>query len=305
MKELENHHIKALTGVPVYLQEAERNSVMTDWGVSVVMAPLIWKKTKGEGIKVAVFDTGIEKEHTDLRANLKGGINFTSNDRDDWTDRSGHGTHVAGIIGASDRVGVGIIGIAPRVDLYAVKVLGDNGEGRLDWIAKGIEWAIENKMDIINMSLGTTVEPPASFQAFFKRAEEAGIPIIAATGNENTKVGWPAAYKETISVAAISSALERAAFSNFGPETDIAAPGVDIYSTYLNNTHAKLSGTSMATPMVTGSVALLLARVKNTGDSISIHQLRASLQQASVDLGLPGKDAEFGAGLINLSRLIR
>lgn len=305
MEELENYEAYITTGEPTALKESDHNSLVTDWGVNVIMAPLAWKKTKGKNIKVAIFDTGIEKTHADLKANIKGGINFTTSNKSDWTDRNGHGTHVAGVIGASDTVGVGIIGIAPKCDLYAVKVLADDGRGQLDWIAKGLEWAIQNKIDIINMSLGAGGLPPKAFQTFFQKAKNAGIAVIAATGNENTAVGYPAAYEETISVAAVSSELERAEFSNFGPETDVSAPGVEIYSTYLNSTHAKLSGTSMATPMVTGALTLLLARAKETGDTIPPYQLRTMLMQASVDLGDQGQDDHYGAGLINLSRLLK
>lgn len=303
MNELSNLYASAQLGSPMFSEKTSKEAV-TDWGVHVVMAPLAWKKVKGQGIKVAILDTGIDKNHPDLKENLKGGINFTTANRNDWDDRQGHGTHVAGIIAGSDN-NIGVVGIAPKAELYAVKVLADNGAGSLEWIAQGIDWCIQNEIDVINMSLGTEQEPPKAFHEIIKKAYQAGIPMIVASGNENQHVGWPAAYPETIAVAAISSALEKAEFSNYGPETDLIAPGVDIYSTYAHGRYAKLSGTSMASPVVAGAVALMIAEAKKHNVGIPIYEYRLRLRNASVDLGDRGHDEQFGAGLLNLSRLLR
>lgn len=294
----------------VKIQQGEAISIASstqqkiDWGVAMMGAPSVWKKTRGESIKVAILDTGIDKRHPDLMANIKGGFNFTNSNAYDYQDRNGHGSHCAGIIGAIDNA-VGVVGVSPRVDLYGVKVLGDDGSGQLDWIVKGIRWAIKNKMDVISMSLGTSEEPPQAFQQAFKEAFDAGIPVITAAGNEGSHVGWPAAYPETIAVGAVDVALEKAAFSNFGEELDVTAPGVDIYSTYPVGKYAILSGTSMATPMVTGAVALLLAAKKKNGIKLSVTEIQEQLDKASVDLGLDGYDAETGFGFLNLARLLK
>lgn len=275
-----------------------------DWGVAMTGAPSLWKKTRGETIKVAILDTGIDRYHQDLIGNIKGGVNFTSSDMNDYQDRNGHGTHCAGIIGAIDN-NQGVVGVAPRVELYGVKVLGDDGSGQLSWIIRGMRWAIQNKMDVISMSLGCESEPSRDFQLVFKEAAAAGIPVIVAAGNEQHHVDWPAVYPETIAVGAVDVALEKAAFSNFGEEVDVAAPGVDIFSTYPTNRYAVLSGTSMATPMVTGSVALYLALKKQQGIKPTLADVHNAVKSASVDLGMDGYDVETGYGLLNLGRLLK
>jgi subtilisin len=274
-----------------------------DWGVNVIQAPILWGVTKGQGIKVAVLDTGIDKSHPDLVANIRGGINFTTADPNDFQDRQGHGTHCAGIIGGVDN-GVGVIGVAPSVDLYSVKVLGDNGSGGFQAIVKGIDWCIQNSIDIISMSLGCAQDPGVALHDAIKRARAAGIIIVAASGNEATHCGYPAVYDEVIAVGAVDPAFDKASFSNFGQEVDVAAPGVNIYSTYLNGTYAKLSGTSMATPMVAGAVALIQAMCRSMGVKATPEKIVQMLDTRSVDLGQDGKDQNYGAGMINLYKLL-
>lgn len=275
-----------------------------DWGVNVVQAPQLWLETKGEGIKVAVLDTGIDPNHPDLKPNIKKGINFTTSNPNDFVDRQGHGSHCAGIIAACDNL-VGVVGVAPRAELYIAKVLGDDGTGSIDAIIKGIDWAIAQQVDVISMSLGCPADPGAAFHNAFKRAKDAGIVVVAASGNENTHVGWPATYEETIAVGAISQSFERAGFSNFGSELDVAAPGVDIYSTYKNGGYAKLSGTSMATPMVAGVVALVQGFLRKSGKKATPDQIMQAIKLGSVDLGPAGDDDNFGNGLINVFKLIK
>lgn len=274
-----------------------------DWGVSLIQAPQLWHVTKGEGIKVLVLDTGVEYTHEDLAPNFRMGVNFTTPNQDDFVDRQGHGTHCAGVILGCDN-DFGIVGVAPNAELYVGKVLGDNGSGSIDWIIKGIEWGIEHEVDIISMSLGCSVDPGPALHNVIKRARAAGIILVGATGNENTHCGWPAAYDEVIAVGAINSALDRANFSNFGPEVAVAAPGTDVLSTYLNNTYAKLSGTSMATPMVAGVIALIQSFARQNGLVANPEFICKAIREHSVDLGGAGRDDYFGSGLVNVSRLI-
>lgn len=284
--------------------QASLPTQVIDWGVSVVQAPQMWSLTKGEGIKVAVLDTGVDKNHPDLAPNIKMGMNFTTPDASDFQDRNGHGTHCAGVIAGVDNQ-IGVIGVAPKSELYIGKVLGDNGSGDFLSIIKGIDWAISQKVDIISMSLGASGDPGNAFHDAFKRARAAGIVIVAASGNENTKVGYPAAYEECIAVGAIDQSLNRAGFSNFGPELDIVAPGVDIYSTYPVNRYAKLSGTSMATPTVAGVVALIQAFTRRVGLKATPEVIFKMIQERSVDLGLDGDDAFYGNGLANIFKVIK
>lgn len=285
------------------LATAESLSQKIDWGVSIVQAPMLWGTTRGEGIKVAILDTGINRNHPDLVANIRGGANFTTSDINDYEDRQGHGTHCAGIIGAVDN-NIGVIGVSPSVELYAVKVLGDNGSGGIEAIAKGLDWCIANGMDIASMSLGCGKDPGPVLHDAIKRARQAGIIIVAASGNEHTHCGWPAAYDEVIAVGAFDAGFEKASFSNFGSEVDISAPGVDIYSTYKDNQYAKLSGTSMATPMVAGCVAIIQSLCRKQGIKATPEKILEMLSVKSVDLGDTGKDQNFGAGAINLYKLL-
>ncbi|MDA1976944.1 S8 family peptidase [Bacillus paranthracis] len=275
-----------------------------DWGVNVVQAPEMWSVTKGEGIKVAVLDTGIDATHPDLAANYKKGMNFTTSNFTDIMDRQGHGTHCAGIIAGCDN-SIGIVGVAPRAELYIAKVLGDDGSGSIEAIVKGIDWAISEQVDVISMSLGSSVDPGPVLHNAIKRAHEAGIIIVAATGNENTHVGWPASYDEVIAVGAINQNIDRANFSNFGSETDVVAPGVDIYSTYPVGRYARLSGTSMATPMVAGVIALILARYRDIGKKLTPDQIMQLIREHSVDLGQKGADDMFGNGLVSIHELMK
>lgn len=274
-----------------------------DWGLKAIGAETAWKKTKGKGIKVAVLDTGIDLNHPDLIENIKKTVDF-SGSRYGVEDLNGHGTHVAGIIGAVDN-NIGMIGVAPEVDLYIAKVLGDNGSGGYDGIMKGIKWAIDHKVDIISMSLGISSRPPERLHQLIKEADSKGIIMLAATGNENGEVCYPAAYDEVIAVSAVDQSLKRANFSNYGIQNEITAPGVDIVSTYKNGGYAKLSGTSMATPMISGAVALIMARFKDVFLDVQpcaskVHEI---LLKMTKDLGPEGKDVYYGIGMINLAML--
>lgn len=233
------------------------------WGVDRIDAEQAWSASEpatGSGVRVAVLDTGIDLSHPDLEANIAGGYNAV-NPRKKPSDGNGHGTHVAGTIAAANNT-VGVVGAAPAARLYAVKVLGDNGFGWLSDIIEGIDWSIRNGMQVINMSLGSSADSQ-SFHDAVTAAYNAGITVVAAAGNDgptDNTVNYPARYPEVIAVAAMDRADSLASFSSRGPEVDLAAPGVDIYSTYKGGSYATMSGTSMAAPHVAGTAALILGR---------------------------------------------
>ncbi len=266
-----------------------------DWGIGRVKAPLAWSAgLTGKGVKVAVLDTGIAK-HEDLR--VAGGAAFTSYTAS-YLDDNGHGTHVAGIIAAQNNM-IGSVGIAPGVSLYSVKVLGQDGSGYLSDIIAGVEWSINNKMDIINLSLGSPMGSAALKQAV-DSAYQKGVLIVAAAGNEGDKQGegdtveYPARYDSVIAVAATDTEDRRANFSATGSWVEVAAPGKNIFSTYLNSQYKTLSGTSMAAPYVTGNLALLKqALPKDTPDV-----LRDKLHKLTIDLAPVDQDTWYGWGLI-------
>lgn len=247
------------------------------WGVDRIDAECAHAQgVVGTGVKVAVVDTGIDLQHPDLV--VKGGRNMI-NPRKSYTDDNGHGTHVAGIIAALNNQ-IGVVGVAPGASLYAVKVLSASGSGWTSDIMAGVDWCIDNNMDVVNMSLGGGAYS-ATFQALCNEAFAAGIYIVAAAGNESGAVSYPAAYDNVIGVSATNSSDGFASFSNFGVGVDIAAPGVYIYSTYKGGGYATMSGTSMAAPHVAGTLALASYDIFYTAD----------------DIGL--SDDEQGAGLVD------
>lgn len=272
------------------------------WGVDRIEADLVWPLgNTGEPVKVGIIDTGISEKHPDLIANLKGGVN-TINPRKSWNDDNGHGSHVAGIVAAVDN-DIGVIGVGPAIDLYAIKVLNANGSGYLSDVIEGIQWAVANKMQVINMSLGTDSDIQ-SFHDAVTAAKNAGIVVVAAAGNSGGAVSYPAAYPEVIAVSAIDQNNQLASWSSRGPEVDLAAPGVSIYSTYKGTSYATLSGTSMAAPHVTGAVALVLTTSPGAYDTNANGQwdpdeVQAKLQATATDLGTAGFDELYGWGLVN------
>ena len=265
------------------------------WGIERVNAKGAWSVTRGAGAKVAVVDTGIDFDHSDLK--VAGGFNAIDNAKS-FKDDNGHGTHVSGTIAAQND-DKGVVGIAPEVSLYGVKVLNADGSGTFADVIAGIQWTVEHRMDVANFSLGASQGTDALKDAV-KAASDGGVAIIAAAGNSGGAVGYPAAYPECIAVAASDSSDKVASFSSRGPEVAIIAPGVAVYSTYMGGGYQKLSGTSMATPHVAGLAALAVA-------SRGLHG-QAAIRQALVEAAqkLPNAPAtEQGAGMVDAGRLVR
>lgn len=263
---------------------------------------------KGAGIGVAVLDTGIDVDHEDL--NVVGGKRFylrglTLRSDDQYNDVYGHGTHVAGTIAALDN-GLGVVGVAPEVSLYAVKVLGDNGSGSTSAIIAGIQWVCEqNNISIINMSLGSSYYS-STFDAACKKAYlEEGILIVASAGNSGNDagtgdtVGYPAKYDSVIAVAASDSSDDRAYFSSTGPDVDLIAPGVNIMSTVPDSQYEEgWSGTSMASPHVAGTAALVWAE----NPMMSNGEVWQILTTTAENLNLPFEHQ--GNGLVRADRAV-
>ena len=193
------------------------------WGVARVKAPAAWDYSEGAGVRVAVIDTGIDSTHRDLQAKVDGGVNaITDCERVEcWQDDNGHGTHVSGTIGAQ-RDNRGVVGVAPKARLYAVKVLDAEGSGQLSDVIKGIIWAANNNMQVANMSLGSPV-PSETMQRALKYAKARGVIVVAAAGNSGSSVGYPGAYPETIAVSASDWNDNIASFSSRGDEVKFIA----------------------------------------------------------------------------------
>jgi subtilisin len=273
------------------------------WGVDRIEADLVWSKYTADPVKVAVVDTGIDTSHPDLSANLKGGMSALINTKS-YNDDNGHGTHVAGTIAAINNT-IGVVGVAPAADLYAVKVLDRRGSGYLSDIIKGLEWAVANDMQVVNMSLGTS-SYSSTFEAAVRQTVAAGVVVVAAAGNsgpgENT-VNYPAKFEGVIAVSATDSSNTLASFSSRGPEVDLAAPGVSIYSTYKGQTYSTLSGTSMASPHLAGVAALVLTTAVGGDDRDEDGvwdpaEVELRLTRTAQDLGAKGNDFLYGSGLV-------
>jgi subtilisin family serine protease len=265
------------------------------WGLDALGAAAAWTVTRGAGITVAVVDTGVAPV-PDLAGRMLAGWNvITSNDV--AADDNGHGTHVAGTIAEVEGNGLAEAGIAPEASILPVKVLGADGSGSDADVAAGIVWAADHGARIVNLSLGgpdsSTVLSDAVVYARGK-----GVLIVAAAGNDGGSVGDPARLPGVLAVGAVDSALVRAPFSAGGRALDLVAPGVGIVQQTLDGAGGyadrSFSGTSMASPHVAGVAALVLAAGRAT-TSTGVARL---LARTALDLGVAGKDAAYGAGLV-------
>jgi subtilisin len=289
------------------------------WGVMKIGADTVQAAgNQGEGIKVAVIDTGINYLHEDLQANYKGGYDFVNKDADPFDD-NGHGTHCAGIIAAADN-NIAVVGVAPKASLYALKVLNSAGSGYISDIIAAIQWATSNGIKVISMSLGSSVGSTALQQAC-DSAFNSGVVVVAAAGNNGAaRIGsnilYPARYTNVIAVGATDQNNVRASFSNTGPELDLMAPGVNIISDYLdvtpndgmNRDTVYMSGTSMATPHVAGTAALILKSDETAWQALgytngngawSAQEVTNVLTATADDLGATGKDSYYGYGIVD------
>jgi len=245
----------------------------------------------GKGIRIGVIDSGAAMNHPDLI--ISGGQSFVDYTTS-YADDNGHGTHVAGIVSAENN-DIGVVGLAPDSDIYALKSLDQNGSGYVSDIIEAIDWSIENDMDIINMSLGMNTTSRA-LEAAVNKAYADGILLTAAAGNEASSVDYPAKYSSVIAVSATNETNGLAYFSNFGREIEVSAPGSNILSTSFLGDYVNLSGTSMATPYVSGQIALL----KELHPTYTSAEIREELHKNVLDLGKKGKDSLFGYGLIQV-----
>ncbi len=263
------------------------------WGVNRIDADLAWAITKGTGVKVGIVDTGIDRDHPDLVANIHGGYNCIK-ETTNFEDDHGHGSHCAGIAAAVDNT-IGVVGVAPEAWLYGIKVLNRQGSGTTADCIQGIQWCTTNGLDVISMSWGSTTYSQAMHDAC-DAAWNAGLFLVGAAGNNgNNFIIYPAKYDSVVAITATDSSDNRASWSCYGPEAFLAAPGVSIYSTYKNGGYATMSGTSMACPHVSGTVALAWA----AHPSYTNAQIKNLLATTAEDLGTPGWDQYYGYGLVD------
>ncbi|MCJ7511184.1 MAG: S8 family serine peptidase [Dehalococcoidia bacterium] len=298
------------------------------WYYDLINAPAGWDIERGRpAIIVAVLDTGVDLSHPDLqfkiwtnaREVVGNGIDDDGNGciddvhgcdfvplppSSDPSDDHGHGTMVAGIVGASSNNGLGVAGTAWGVTVLPVKVLDSTGAGTASDVAQGIIYAAKSGAQVINMSMARPSPSHALEQAVNEAHDAFGVVLVAASGNEGQEgVGYPAAYPAVIAVSAFghSDPNSRAPFSNWGPEVDVTAPGVDVYSTHLGGGYAMGEGTSFATAFVSGLVALLLSQDSSRSDD----DIRAILRIASDDLPNGSTPNWDGWGRLNMGKALQ
>ena len=283
------------------------------WGIHRIGADMSWSQSTGQGIRVAVVDTGIDNAHPDFK-NAAGvsrvvlGKTFVSGTKSAKDDND-HGTHVTGTIGASNNA-IGVVGVAPACTPVAVKVLDRNGSGYYSWIISGIDWAVANNCQVISMSLGGTSDVPALKDAC-DNAVAAGVVVVAAAGDSGDSVpSYPGAYPSVICVSAVDSLDQLASFSTFGSQVDLAAPGVGVLSTVRGGGYATWAGTSMATPHVSGAAVLCLASGRYPDANLNGRvndEIRAGLEGTADDVNAassPGADAYLGFGLVDAEEAV-
>ncbi|HWQ88561.1 MAG TPA: S8 family serine peptidase [Desulfitobacteriaceae bacterium] len=277
-----------------------------EYNLNIARVPQAWASgAAGQGITIAIVDTGVDLNHPDLRENLLPGYNAIIESTAPGTaqDDNGHGTHVAGIAAAqlNDR---GIVGVAYQAKIMPVKAMDEYGEGADDVIAAGIVWAVNHGAKIINLSLGSDTET-AVLRSAVEYAQENGVLVVAAAGNfdplkqSNPGINYPASYPRVLAVTATDAYDKIANISATGPECVLAAPGMNIISDYWSkeegSTYAAADGTSMASSFVVGVAALIWSRYPDW----TAEQVKAALEKGAEDLGRPGRDEEYGFGRVN------
>lgn len=284
-----------------------------------------WNYSRGQNVVVAVLDTGVDLAHPDLKGNLVAGYDAISK-KGAPKDMNGHGTHVAGVIAAVTDNRLGVAGVAPGAKIMPIKVLGENGGGDLGSIIDGIQWATDHGAQVINMSLGGPIESP-SWAAAVKYAAKKNVVVVAAMGNERDQgnpKNQPAATPGVIAVGATDPQDRITEFSSYGEWISVSAPGYAIKSTFptyacetykaykqnpeffppetkIGLRYASVSGTSQASPVVAGIVALLKAQ----NPHLTPAQTRQILMSTAVDLGRKGFDEDFGAGRVDALKALQ
>ncbi|MDV6378774.1 S8 family serine peptidase [Sporosarcina sp. GW1-11] len=277
----------------------------TQWWIQTLRPESIWTRVNQQkkSIVVAVIDSGIATKHEDLQGRIQpGGYNFHG-DNTNVEDVNGHGTSVAGVLAATYSNNKGITGIAGpyNVKILPLKVSHITGTSYVSDTIRAIDYAIENKADVINLSLGSD-ESSTAENAAIQRAIQAGISVVASAGNEaeeGNPISYPASYENVISVGATDSQNRRSTFSNYNSYVSLVAPGTGIYTTGLSNSYKSMNGTSFSSPIVAGAAGL----IKSIQPDYTPKQIKQLLENTAIDLGVPGRDSHFGAGLLNLERL--
>ncbi|MGY0003364.1 type VII secretion-associated serine protease mycosin [Micromonospora sp. I033] len=265
------------------------------WHLASLRVEEVQQMSQGEGVVVAVPDTGVDP-HPDLQRNLLPGTDVSA-DGDGRKDEDSHGTSMAGLIAAhGNGNGGGALGVAPRAKILPIRSKLIDGKGDTEELAESMEWAVAHQADVISIS--ATAGASVRLQRAVKSALEADIVVVASVGNrpEDVRVGYPASEPGVLAVGGVRKDGSHAEISVTGPEVDIVAPAVDIYSTSYGGKYSKGTGTSGATAIVAGAAALIRSKYPNLPAQEVAHRLTAT----AIDKGPPGRDDEYGYGVIDL-----
>lgn len=280
------------------------------WYLDTIGAVSIREKgLSGEGVKIAVIDSGVNALHPDFnQSNILQGYNctFGATDINDYSDNVGHGTMVAGIIAAQTDNERGISGIASNAQIIPIKIT-DTGKLNISSIFLGLEKAIETDCDIINMSFGgaiTDQDALSVLKGYIDEAEEKGIIVVAAVGNSghtDNYMNYPAGFDNVIGVGSVNEDLTVSYFSQKNDSVFISAPGNNIVSLFNANSVKTDSGTSFSTPIVTA----VLAVIKEVNPNCSLQELKELFIKTSDDAGTEGYDVNYGYGILNVNNIIK
>jgi subtilisin len=268
------------------------------WGVGQIKAPVAWKQSLGNHVSIGVIDTGVDYNHPDLIQSVSRGVNLVNRHLLPFDD-NGHGTHISGTIAASGSA-TGIIGVAPRANIHPVKAFDQNGSAYVSDIIAGIDWCVQNNLDVINMSFGMK-SYNKSLELAVLNAYHAGKVIVASSGNDGHKatIDYPARFPQVVSVGATTKTNKIAPFSNRGRHIDVYAPGERVYSSWLHGAYNELSGTSMATAHVSGVIALMLS----LRPRLTPLQIKAMLRRYSNSLS-KNRRVRWQPGQLNARRVL-
>ena len=297
----------------------------SQWYAPYVGLPDAWKYSKGAGVRVAVIDSGIDLTHPELISSIEDATSAIADEYYDSTsstnihfdssykgpkDNFSHGTHVSGIIAAADDNN-GVVGVAPECKIISIKAIEKTADnkclGTTSMLVSAIKEAVSRNVDIINLSVGGAISPPNDMllSEAVKSAVDKGITVVCAAGNNGTSATvYPAAFEDTIGVSSLKtnneSELTRLESSRYGFWVDISAPGYKIYSTVPGEGYDFKSGTSMATPIVSGAVALC----KSMKHNLTLAEIQELMYSTATDLGTPGRDDYYGYGAVNMEKMV-
>jgi subtilisin family serine protease len=294
-----------LLAVPTLAHAVPDPRAGQQWNLAMVESTAAHRVATGSGATIAIIDTGIQAGHPDLQgARFRQGYDFAENDPIPQ-DGNGHGTHVLGIAGANEANGIGVASVAPGTAILPVKVLGNDGSGDVANVVKGIDFAVAQGADIINLSLGSELPvlgTPGEFNNAIDRALDAGRIVVAAAGNDALPAcGQPSGQGSLLCVGAVDRRRARSPFSNYGIGLGLVAPGgsgqsvfgENVLSTFIGSTYGEIAGTSQAAPHVSGVAALLVQ--KGLRGQAAVQRILAS----ATDVGAPGPDLVYGAGIVD------